>query len=239
MSKELKEEDAQKTLNAMVEFIESNAKEEVRKIQNRAQEEYNIKKESLIKSAKDKLKNEYENKRQQYAIKKRIERSAAITKTKLKKMEARNKCVELIMDETKEEIIKLLKNDRDVYKEWLRKLLIQGLIKMMEMEVIIKCRKSDLDLVQAVIEPASDEFGKRLKEEVPRLQGKEIKCKISIDENFLPEYNTKESGLESCIGGIYIMSKTKKIICKNTIDERLSLVYQDALPNIRRELFPN
>ena len=158
MSKELKEEDAQKTLNAMVEFIESNAKEEVRKIQNRAQEEYNIKKESLIKSAKDKLKNEYENKRQQYAIKKRIERSAAITKTKLKKMEARNKCVELIMDETKEEIIKLLKNDRDVYKEWLRKLLIQGLIKMMEMEVIIKCRKSDLDLVQAVIEPASDEF---------------------------------------------------------------------------------
>ena len=39
--------------------------------------------------------------------------------------------------------------DKGLYKELLKNLLVQGLIKLMEAEVTVQCRKSDVDLVKS------------------------------------------------------------------------------------------
>jgi vacuolar-type H+-ATPase subunit E/Vma4 len=39
-------------------------------------------------------------------------------------------------------------------------------------------------------------------------------------DRFLPEYNETE-GAESCMGGIVLHAKKGRIVCSNTIDERL------------------
>jgi len=110
----------------------------------------------------------------------------------------------------------------------------------MEATVIIKCRKSDLELVKEILKEVSDTYAKRLSEEIPKLKGKTIKCNITVSEkDFLPELNSKESGLASCLGGIELMAYKNRIICNNTLDARLDLCYQSALPEIREILFGN
>ena len=129
--------------------------------------------------------------------------------------------------------------DKGLYKELLKNLLVQGLIKLMEAEVTVQCRKSDVDLVKGQIEPAIKEYKAIMQREVEAFKGKDLPCKVLIDEKkSLPEYDAKE-GVESCIGGIVLHCRRGRIVCSNTLDERLSLCYQEAVPDIRRILFPS
>ena len=40
------------------------------------------------------------------------------------------------------------------------------------------------------------------------------------------------------MGGILMHSRRGRIVCSNTLDERLQLVYGEAIPEIREKLFP-
>jgi hypothetical protein len=40
------------------------------------------------------------------------------------------------------------------------------------------------------------------------------------------------------MGGIILHAKRGRIVCSNTLDERLQLVYAEAIPEIRENLFP-
>jgi vacuolar-type H+-ATPase subunit E/Vma4 len=49
--------------------------------------------------------------------------------------------------------------------------------------------------------------------------------KLVVDKDrFLPEYDDSE-GAESCMGGVVLHAKKGRIVCSNTLDERLLLVY--------------
>eukprot|EP01022_Parablepharisma_sp_SALTPOND_P032988 TRINITY_DN879_c0_g1_i1.p2 TRINITY_DN879_c0_g1~~TRINITY_DN879_c0_g1_i1.p2 ORF type:complete len:516 (+),score=67.49 TRINITY_DN879_c0_g1_i1:4189-5736(+) len=110
----------------------------------------------------------------------------------------------------------------------------------MEVDVVIQCRKSDAELVKELIEETGTEYVTRLKNEVPKLKGRDIKYRLVVDEkSYLPEHNTRESGLPSCLGGVQLRAQRDRIVCNNTLDARLELCYQDALPEIRSILFPN
>jgi len=108
----------------------------------------------------------------------------------------------------------------------------------MEVDIVIQCRKSDLELVKSVLDESSKEYVNKLKTEVPKLKGKDIKVKLAVDEkNFLAEMNSKESGLMSCLGGVKLRANKDRIVCDNTLDARLELCYQEGLPEIRQLLF--
>ncbi len=47
----------------------------------------------------------------------------------------------------------------------------------------------------------------------------------------------KSQELERCFGGLILTNEDGLIVCKNTLDARLQLAYQQMLPIIRRELF--
>lgn len=40
------------------------------------------------------------------------------------------------------------------------------------------------------------------------------------------------------MGGVQLRANRDRIVCNNTLDERLDLCCQDALPEIRSTLFP-
>lgn len=50
----------------------------------------------------------------------------------------------------------------------------------MEPEVTIKCRKSDEELVKAVVESASEEYKAIMKKEVKYFKDKPVPCKIIV-----------------------------------------------------------
>lgn len=78
-----------------------------------------------------------------------------------------------------------------------------------------------------------------MKKEVKAFKTKEVICRVTIDKaKYLPEYNENEA-TESCMGGVVLHCRKGRIVCSNTLDERLQLVYQEAIPDVRRLLFPS
>lgn len=78
-----------------------------------------------------------------------------------------------------------------------------------------------------------------MKKEVKIFANKEVPLKLNVDENrYLPEYDETE-GAESCMGGIVLHTRKGRIVCSNTLDDRLQLVYQESVPEIRKILFPS
>lgn len=68
---------------------------------------------------------------------------------------------------------------------------------------------------------------------------KDIPCKVSVDEeNFLPEWNPDEPQ-RSCLGGFIMYAKKNRIVCSQTLDDRMGLVHAQAIPAIRSSLFPS
>ena len=101
----------------------------------------------------------------------------------------------------------------------------------MEAEVHVRCRKSDYDLCKSVVQLASDEYKALMKKDVKYFHDKEVPLNLILDDNrWLPEYDEKEGALETCMGGLLLHAKKGRIVCSNTLDSRLQLVYQEAIP---------
>jgi V-type H+-transporting ATPase subunit E len=118
------------------------------------------------------------------------ERSAGASKNKLKKMGERNTLMETVKNEAADVLVKGLTKDAEKYKRLLKELLLQGLLKLMEQDIVIRCRKSDKDLVNSILIETCKTYIDRIKKEVPKMKAKDINPKIKIDEaNYLPELN--------------------------------------------------
>ena len=130
--------------------------------------------------------------------------------------------------------------DTAAYKKLLKQLLIQGLIRLIEADVTLRCRKSDVAHLESVIEDAIKEYKKLMLSQVKALSGREdIPCKVKVDkEHFLPEWNEADK-LNSCLGGFVMYCKKNRITCSQTLDDRIAMTYQQAIPQIRSELFPS
>ena len=110
----------------------------------------------------------------------------------------------------------------------------------MEPEVNLRCRKSDVKIVESVLDQAAAEYKKLMKDEVKGFKNKEVPLNLILDTHrFLPEFNeSSDSTTDSCMGGVLLHARKGRIVCSNTLDERLQLVYQEAVPEIRENLFP-
>ena len=147
-------------------------------------------------------------------------------KLRLEKLKIKIDLVNNVVEEAKTALASKLK-DNNMYKSVLTKLIIQGLIKLLETEVNIICRKQDVDLVKSVIKDAAEQFTKMMHEQTVKYKNFEVN--ISVDEKyFLPEY---------IIGGVMMTAMKSKIRVDNTLDKRLELLRQSAIPEIRKLLF--
>lgn len=75
--------------------------------------------------------------------------------------------------------------------------------------------------------------------QVKALEGKDdIPCTVTIDsKKFLPEYNA-EDPTNSCLGGFVMYARKNRIVCSQTLDDRLEMTFQQSIPAMRANLFP-
>jgi V-type H+-transporting ATPase subunit E len=104
------------------------------------------------------------------------------------------------------------------------------MIKLLEPELLIKCRKEDQDLVKSLIPECESEFVDIMTREVS--EG-EYKTKLRLLDG---EQLTAEEGGEC--GGVVMYNLNRRIVCPNTLKSRLDLCFEELLPHIRRLLFP-
>ena len=81
-------------------------------------------------------------------------------------MQMVNELIQKLYKEAQLKMVQEMKKDTVKYKELLKDCILQGLIKLMEPEVMIKCRKSDESLVKSVMSQAGDEYKALMKKEV-------------------------------------------------------------------------
>ncbi len=104
------------------------------------------------------------------------------------------------------------------------------MIKLMEEEIGLKCRKEDLSLIKSIVEESENEYTEIMQRET----NTEYRTKVIINE---AEFLTLEDGGEC--GGIVLYTTNRRIVCPNTLKNRLDLCFEELLPEIRKQLFPS
>ena len=170
----------------------------------------------------------------------KIARSKEQNMARIERMKMVNELTESLKGEMKKEFREVTSKDEEAYKQLLKQLLIQGLIKMMEATIVIRCREADKDLIQDIVDESIDTYKNMIIEQVVRFRGKsadDIPCKVKIDDkNFLESVEDNETS--GSYGGFKMFAKKGRIVLSQTIDDRIDLCFQAAIPAIRYMLFP-
>eukprot|EP01102_Stenamoeba_stenopodia_P012070 TRINITY_DN3768_c0_g1_i1.p1 TRINITY_DN3768_c0_g1~~TRINITY_DN3768_c0_g1_i1.p1 ORF type:complete len:225 (+),score=82.93 TRINITY_DN3768_c0_g1_i1:87-761(+) len=212
----MNDEEVRKQLTQMVNFILKEANEKAKEIQVKAEEEFNIEKQRIVQAERVKITKEYERKEKQVEVKRKIAHSNELNNARIEVLKSREEQVANILHEAFKRLSSI--SQAGDYKELLRKLIVQAALKIDEPKVSVLCREADRHLVEQVLDSAAKEASAKLKKNID----------LSIDATHLH----KESA-----GGVVLAANNGKILCNNTLEQRLHLAYEGQLPTIRTSLF--
>mmetsp|Transcript_20895 Transcript_20895/g.31901 ORF Transcript_20895/g.31901 Transcript_20895/m.31901 type:complete len:221 (-) Transcript_20895:152-814(-) len=213
-------------IRQMVNFILQEAHEKANEIRVKTEHDFNLEKQTLVHEAKLNIQDEFAKKEKDREVQERIARSAEIGECRVKKMKIRDELLQTLLSEAGGKCAMVARGQN--YPHLLQKLIVQGLIKIEELEVTVYCRAEDVSIVSGVIQEAVKEYV----EIIERESGIKLKPKVSLNSD-----RSKDLG-ESTYGGIMLTAINGKIVCDNTMASRLNLVYEELMPSIRAILFP-
>ncbi|KEH21178.1 putative H(+)-transporting two-sector ATPase [Medicago truncatula] len=231
--------DVSKQIHQMVRFIRQEAEEKASEISLSAEEEFNIEKLQLVEAEKKKIRQEYERKERQVEIRKKIEYSMQLNASRINVLQAQDDIVNSMKEVTAKELLNVSRHHlvEDIlhvgnheYRNLLKGLIVQSLLRLREPSVLLRCQKHDVHLVEHVLDAAAQEYAEKAGVYPPE---------IIVDHSvYLPpapkHHNTHEP---YCSGGVVLASRDGKIVCENTLDARLDVVFRKKLPEIRKQLF--
>ncbi|KAJ4972428.1 hypothetical protein NE237_005527 [Protea cynaroides] len=216
-------------IQQMVKFIRQEAEEKSNEISVSSEEEFNIEKLQLLEAEKRKIRQDYERKSKQVEVRKKIEYSMQLNASRIKVLQAQDDVVNAMKDSASKELQRVSDNKK-TYSKLLRDLIVQSLLRLQEPSVLLRCREVDLKLVQSVLEEAKRQYAEKAKVQPPQ---------VTVDDHvYLPPPPTAADSHEPfCTGGVVLASQDGKIVCENTLDARLDVVFRQKLPEIRKRLF--
>ncbi|XP_043814629.1 V-type proton ATPase subunit E isoform X2 [Manihot esculenta] len=214
--------DVSKQIQQMVRFIRQEAEEKANEISVSAEEEFNIEKLQLVEAEKKKIRQEYERKEKQVDVRKKIEYSMQLNASRIKVLQAQDDVVNSMKEAAGKDLLNVSR-DNHVYKKLLNDLIVQSLLRLKEPSVLLRCRKEDLQLVESVLASAKQEYAEKVKVHAPE---------VIIDKNvYLPPAPSHHNAHGPyCSGGVVLASRDGKIVCENTLDARLDVVFRKKLP---------
>jgi V-type H+-transporting ATPase subunit E len=205
-------------------------REKASEIETAAKEEFNVEKQSLLKQQKDEVKREMEKKEQQLEKNRRINESSEATQMRLELLSTRQSALDDIVSNAKHKLSQISSSGGKKYQDLLKELMLQGARSMNLSRLVVRCRKSDVDVCERAKQNAQSEANSRL--------GRSVEFTVSRDQ-FLPPGPTdpSESDSTTCLGGIRLFSTDFRIDCRQTLDDRLSVAYTTNLPQLRTTVF--
>ncbi|XP_064472748.1 V-type proton ATPase subunit E-like [Ornithodoros turicata] len=215
------QDDVTKPIKHMLAFIEQEANEKVEEIDSKAEEEFNMEKGRLVQQQRIMIMDFYAKKEKQVERMRKIQSSHVKNLARLRILNAMNDHVDKVLSEAKGNL-GIITGQEKRYRPFLERLILQGLYSVLEKDVIVTCRRKDTQIVQAALDVASKVYRKKT-----NLNGSIVLDK----DNFLPD---------ECFGGIELTAMKGRMKVCNTLDNRLSLISQKIMPQIRSDLFgPN
>ncbi|KAI0674357.1 ATPase V1/A1 complex subunit E [Trametes maxima] len=215
-SRPLNDDEVLSEMNKMVAFIKQEALEKAREIKVKADEEFSIEKAKLVKQEQQAIDAQYEKKRKGAEVAQKIAQSTLTNKSRLKLLQQREEHIQDLFT-TARESIDVLAKDEGRYVQFLEGVIVQGFLSLLEPDVTVHSREKDVAIVQRAAESAAKQYNE--------ISGRTVRP-------------TVKATLSSDIaGGVKLVSGTERITLDNTLDERLRLLEDRMLPEIRTDLF--
>jgi len=232
--------DADRQIQQMIAFIRQEAKEKAEEILVKTESEFMAEKMQLQSQASISTREEYEKKKKDRITERKIQRSQQLTEARFATMRRRDDKVKALKKEIYAKLASVAEEKKALYPDLISSLLTQGLLTIQEDEITVICRKQDVAIVQAQIEPAVKKFKELVlaatKDDVEGGVKVNVNVKVSTSE-FLPPAPSKENPGLSCCGGVKLSARNGKIVCKNTLDARFEIAFKQLQPQIRGILF--
>lgn len=210
----LSSSDVQKQIKHMMAFIEQEANEKAEEIDTRAEEEFNIEKGRLVEEQRRKIIDYYTRKEKQVELYRKIQSSNMLNQARLLVLRSREEHIRDVQEEARARLGEVTK-DAEKYSDLLQKLVLQGLCRLIEPEVVVRCRAQDAFLLD--LEEAAQQYKKMTRKDVHLTLGANLPA-------------------ETC-GGVELVARRGKIRVVNTLESRLGLIFQHSIPQIRVALF--
>lgn len=154
--------DAQKQTSQMVQFIISEAQDKAQEIEAKALEEFNIQKLKQVQMMKDKIRQEFAKRSQAQESARAVAKSTAINNARLLKVQARQRCIDTACDAALAQLQDVTQK-KDKYKQIITDLIVQGLLRLLEPTVLVRCRECDKSIVSSVLSDAGKKYTEVLK----------------------------------------------------------------------------
>jgi len=215
-SRALNDDEVLSEMNKMVAFIKQEALEKAREIKVKADEEFAIEKAKLVKQEQQAIDAQYDKKRKNAEVSQKIAQSTITNKSRLKLLHKREEILQQIFAAVREPATPLYKTQG--YVQFLEGILTESFLYIMEPSVVIFSRASDVDVVEQAAEAASKAY--------KQISGRDISFEVGGE---IPD--------DASQGGVKLMSGTGRITLDNTMEERLRLLEDKMLPEIRQSLF--
>ncbi len=142
---------------------------------------WNESKKAIIDEEKKKIDLKYDKEYQEQYIAHKIRISETRNESSITKMKKRSELMKSLAAETLAKIKNFAQPENQKYRELIKKLILQGMVKLLEPVCFVQVRKVDQDFVKKLFKDCEDEFSTLMKEQT----GQDYKCKLEIDTNFL------------------------------------------------------
>ncbi|KAE9392916.1 ATPase, V1/A1 complex, subunit E [Gymnopus androsaceus JB14] len=227
MSRPMNDDEVLNELNKMVAFIKQEALEKAREIKVKADEEFAIEKAKLVKQEQLAIDAQYEKKLKGAQVSQKIAQSTLTNKSRLRLLHRREEHIQDLFATCRSQVVTLSSSDTDAYSDFLVGVLTQGYLYLMEPSVVVHSRKSDVTVVEEAAFTAAEKY--------KEISGRDIKVDVKGTLN-----DDMQTDSFHRAGGVKLVSGTGRITLDNTLDERLRLLEDRMLPEIRKDLFgPN
>lgn len=217
MSRPLNDEEVLSEMNKMVAFIKQEALEKAREIKVKADEEFAIEKAKLVKQEQQAIDAQYEKKRKGAEVSQKIAQSTLTNKSRLKLLHRREEHLQDLFNTARQEITTVSSGSGGQYAQYLEGMILQGFLTLMEPSVTIHARGKDQEVATHAAESAKQNY--------KEISGRDI------------SFEVQGTLADDIAGGIKLVSGNNRITIDNTLDERLRLLEDRMLPEIRKDLF--
>lgn len=203
-------------MKKLVAFIRQEAMEKAREIKVKADEEFSIEKAKIVRHETTSIDALYEQRRKQVEIQKRITQSTQSNKSRLEQLQMRDQLLEHVFKDA-EEGLSHLSDDSEAYSQIIESLTLQALYSLMEKDVTVSVRPQDLRIAEKAISQALKTY--------KQVTG--INCNHTV----------KDELLKHSRGGVIVWGFNGRIKVDNTLDQRLRLLEEKMLPELRTTLY--
>merc|ERR1711976_253031 len=149
-------------------------------------------------------------------------KSTKVNQQRLAKMKKQHEVLGRITEDSKAKIRGTVTGGTKV--DFLKKLIAQGLLMLLEENVEVRCRKSDESDCKAAFQDAATLYRTTILNQTSQAKV----CNLSLSASNLSD---------DSLGGVILSCKDGSITIDNTIDARLQHVMDQAKPQIRKTLF--